>query len=150
MTTMSQRVIRQGHLKVVLGFAVFLACWEMAGRVHVTGVRVFPPVSSIVADYLASPDVYLGHIQATIWTASLGLFIGTALAGFAASIFCLAPSIERLFHGVNITLFVVPTIALGPLLVLILGGSWPQIVLAATMVYFPTMSAMLVGLRDVD
>jgi sulfonate transport system permease protein len=138
------------YLKAVLWSALFLGCWEVAGRVHVTGVRVFPPVSGIVIDYLDSWDVYLGHILATVQTASLGLLIGTVCAGFAAIVFCFVPTIERLFHGVNITLFSVPTIALGPLLVLILGGRWPQIALASTMVYFPTMAAMLVGLRDVD
>lgn len=139
-----------GYGRIILLTAAFLLCWELAGRVPVSGVRVFPPISRIAMDYLVSWDVYLNHVSETIRTAGLGLLIGSVAAAIAALVFCFLPSVERLFQGVNITLFSIPTVAIGPLLVLILGGSWPQIVLAATMVYFPTMAAILVGLRDID
>src|SRR5260370_40666870 len=52
--------------------------------------------------------------------------------------------------GVNIALFAMPPIVVGPILVLIFNGNLPQTILAGLIVYFPTMAATLVGLRDVD
>ena len=138
------------RIRTVLWIVLFFTVWEMLGRLDVTGVRVFPAPSAIVRDYVAARDIYLHHIAATVTTAAYGFAIGCTIAFVAALVFCFSPKIERLFHGVNITLFAVPPIAIGPLLVLILAGNWPEITLAAIMLYFPTMAAMLVGLRDVD
>ncbi len=43
-----------------------------------------------------------------------------------------------------------PAIVIGPIFVLVFPGDLPQIVLAAVLVYFPTMAAMLVGLNEID
>lgn len=134
----------------VLGVLVFSLCWEAVGRIPVSGVRIFPPLSGIFAEYVAHGDIYANHILATAATSFYGFLIGTAVATVAAVVFCFSPLVERLFRGVNIALFAVPAIAIGPLLVLLLDGRWPQIILSATMLYFPTMAAMLVGLRDID
>jgi ABC-type nitrate/sulfonate/bicarbonate transport system permease component len=53
-------------------------------------------------------------------------------------------------RGFNIAIFGIPPIALSPVLVITLPGEWPQIVLAAVSVYFPTMVMTLLGLRDID
>jgi sulfonate transport system permease protein len=53
-------------------------------------------------------------------------------------------------RGFNVAVFGIPPIALSPVLVITLPGDFPQIVLAAVGVYFPTMVMMLLGLQDVD
>jgi ABC-type nitrate/sulfonate/bicarbonate transport system permease component len=134
----------------VVGTLALLLCWEVVGRIPVSGIRIFPPLTGIFADYVANHDIYASHVAATAITSVYGFLIGTAVAFAAALVFCVAPPVERLFRGVNIALFAVPAIAIGPLLVLLLDGRWPQIILSATMLYFPTMASILVGLRDID
>jgi sulfonate transport system permease protein len=136
--------------RLVFGLFVLLGLWEILGRVDVTGVRVFPSISSIAFEFATNWDLYLRHVAATVETAAAGLIIGGSIAIVAALAFSIMPPLERAFNGVNIALFALPSIALGPLLVLILDGRWPQTVLAAAMVYYPIMSAVLLGLRDID
>jgi ABC-type nitrate/sulfonate/bicarbonate transport system permease component len=137
-------------LRFVLTLAAVLAVWEFVGRIDVTGVRIFPPPSAILAQYVTDADIYLDHIRATVVTAAIGFVIGNAVAIAAAMTFFRFPAVESLFHGVNVAVFAVPMIVVGPVLVLVCGEGVPQIVLSALAVYFPTMAAMLVGLRDVD
>jgi ABC-type nitrate/sulfonate/bicarbonate transport system permease component len=65
-------------------------------------------------------------------------------------LFVRLPLTERLARGINIAIFALPPIAVVPVLVIALPGDWPRYVLAAIAVYFPTMTAMLVGLQEVD
>lgn len=134
---------------IAIAIAVLLV-WELVGHIPVEGIRVFPPPTAIIADYAAEWDLYLTHIAETLRTAATGFVIGNAVAILAALVFARFPLVESLFHGVNITLFAVPMIVVGPVLVLVLDAGMPQIVLAALIVYFPTMAATLVGLREVD
>jgi ABC-type nitrate/sulfonate/bicarbonate transport system permease component len=82
--------------------------------------------------------------------ALIGFFAGNFIAAAAALAFVLAPGLERLMRGFNVAVFGIPPIALSPVLVITLPGSYPQIVLAAVAVYFPTMVMTLLGLQDID
>jgi sulfonate transport system permease protein len=137
-------------LHTVLGVLVFLLLWEGLGRWSPWGYDVISTPSRIAAQFWHDADLYELHLAATIRSALLGFLIGNAAAIGAALLFCGFPSFEAMFRGVNIALFAMPPIVIGPVLVLVFAGNWPQIVLAATVVYFPTMAAMLVGLRDID
>ncbi len=124
--------------------------WEMIARSLPSLASVVPPPSAILAQYWNDADLYAGHVAATLRNAALGFLIGNGVAIAAAVAFCRLPFLETMFRGVNITLFAIPPIVLGPILVLILQGSWPEVLLAATIVYFPTMAATLLGLRAID
>jgi ABC-type nitrate/sulfonate/bicarbonate transport system permease component len=124
--------------------------WEAAGRAF-PGVRgLIATPSLIVAQYRSDADLYLPHLLSTTRSAAFGFAIGNCVAIAAGILFCRFPALEYAFHGVNIALFAMPAIVVGPVLAIILSGNLPQIVLAALVVYFPTMSATLVGLRDID
>jgi sulfonate transport system permease protein len=131
-------------------FVAIVAAWEFVGHLPVTGVRVVPPPSAILAQYVADWDIYVAHVTATIHNAAIGFICGNAVAIAAALLFCRFPMIERILHGVNVVIFALPMIVIGPVLVLVCNEGVPQIVLGAIAVYFPTMAATLVGLRDVD
>jgi ABC-type nitrate/sulfonate/bicarbonate transport system permease component len=133
-----------------LAVIAFLVGWEAFGGTGAPGTVLFPPPSQILAQYWNDSDLYLMHIAATVRTAALGFVFGNAVAISAAIMFCRFPTLEQVFRGVNITLFAVPMIVIGPVLVLIFREGLPQIILSAVAVYFPTMAATLVGLRDID
>lgn len=137
-------------LKTALGLIAILVAWELIGQISTHGHRLIPSPTAIAAQYWLDRDIYPLHIWATTRTAAAGFIIGNVVAVLAAIVFSRAPVVEEIFRGVNITLFTVPAIVIGPIFVLVFPGDWPQILLSAILVYFPTMAAMLVGLREVD
>ena len=127
-----------------------LLVWEALGRLTPLGREVIASPTMILAQYWTDADLYVPHVLATVRSASLGFFFGSLAAVSAAVVFCRFPLLESLWQGANIALFAMPAIVVGPVLVLVFSGNLPQIILAALVVYFPTMAAALVGLRDVD
>lgn len=129
---------------------VLAAVWEVCGDFHLIAQGALPAPSAIAVQWWADRAVYPQHIWATLGPALLGFVIGNTIAAAAAVVFVLVPLAERLMRGFNVAVFGIPPIALSPVLVITLPGVWPQIVLAAVSVYFPTMVMTLLGLRDVD
>jgi sulfonate transport system permease protein len=137
-------------MKAVVRVLVALAVWEALGDLHLIAQGALPAPSAILLQWWQDRADYPPHIWATLKPALLGFVIGNALAVAAAIAFVLLPVLERLMRGLNVAIFGIPPIALSPVLVITLSGNWPQIVLAAVSVYFPTMVMTLLGLRDVD
>lgn len=138
------------HRRAILGTIAVLVVWEILGRLQWPLGRALPPPSGIVTDWVVNFGVYSAHVGATVRSASLGFFWGSLIAIAAAIAFVLWPTVERVTRGISVTLFAVPAITIGPILVLSFRGTMPQIVLAAICVYFPAMIATLLGLRDID
>lgn len=140
----------QTRARIFFAIVVALLVWELLGRATEWGAAMLPPPSRILTQALADRELYVLHGTSTIRSALTGFAIGGAAAVVAALVFCLSPSLEILFRGVNIAIFAMPAIVIGPLLVIFFKGDWPQILLSALMVYFPAMSTCLMGLREVD
>jgi ABC-type nitrate/sulfonate/bicarbonate transport system permease component len=141
--------VKRDGLKTVVITAAVLLAWEAAGRwTHAGEVISWP--TAILAQYWTDGDLYVPHILSTVRSASIGFAIGNAVAVLAAIFFCRFPASEQTFRGVNIALFGMPPIVVGPVLAIIFRGDLPQTILAALVAYFPTMAATLIGLRDVD
>jgi sulfonate transport system permease protein len=136
--------------KPLLRIVILLIVWEFVGRLHLIAQGALPAPSAILLQWWEDRAVYPPHIWATLKPALIGFLLGDAIAALAAFAFVLLPTFEGLMRGFNIALFGIPPIALSPVLVITLPGDWPQIVLAAVSVYFPTMVMTLLGLRDID
>jgi ABC-type nitrate/sulfonate/bicarbonate transport system permease component len=141
--------MRRETVRPLVGVGLLLTAWESLMRFG-SGHHAVPAPSAIVMDYWLFADVYIRHIAGTVPTAAIGFLFGNAVAIGVAVLLCHFSTLERILRGVNLTLFVIPMLVIGPLLVSIFRGDEPQIILAAIAVYFPTMAATLVGLRDVD
>jgi sulfonate transport system permease protein len=136
--------------KPLLRILILLAVWELLGRFHLIAQGALPAPSAILLQWWQDRAIYPAHVWATLEPALLGFVSGDAIAAAAALAFVLLPTFEGLMRGFNIAVFGIPPIALSPVLVITLPGQWPQIVLAAVSVYFPTMVMTLLGLRDID
>jgi sulfonate transport system permease protein len=137
-------------VKPLLRVLVVLAAWELLGDLHLIAQGALPSPSAILLQWWQDRSDYPPHIWATLKPALLGFLIGNAIAVTVAVAFVVLPVLERLMRGLNVAIFGIPPIALSPVLVITLPGDWPQIVLAAVSVYFPTMVMTSLGLRDVD
>jgi ABC-type nitrate/sulfonate/bicarbonate transport system permease component len=74
-------------LRFTVTLAAVLVLWELVGRIDVTGVRVFPAPSAILAQYVADGDIYFDHIAATVRTSAIGFVIGNVIAVAVPSLF---------------------------------------------------------------
>lgn len=129
---------------------VVAVLWEVVGRLKLIGDGAFPALSGIVRHWWRDRSDYPQHIEATVRAAGAGFAIGVTIAIAAGVLFARWPLVERLMRGVGVTLFAVPLIALVPVLILAFDGSKPRIILAALAVYYPTMLATVIGLREID
>ena len=142
--------MKREQIKTGLWLLGALLLWEAIGRAIPTVRDVIASPSLILAQYWSDADLYIPHIVATVRSASLGFLLGNFVAVASAILFCRFPLVVAAFRGVNIALFAMPAIVVGPVLAIIFSDNLPQIILAALVVYFPTMAATLVGLRDID
>jgi sulfonate transport system permease protein len=129
---------------------IVVMAWEVLGDLHLVGQGALPSPSAIILQWWQDREIYPPHIWATLKPALLGFMAGNFVAAGAALAFVLIPGLERLMRGFNVAVFGIPPIALSPVLVITLPGDFPQIVLAAVSVYFPTMIMTLLGLQDID
>ena len=129
---------------------ILLVAWELLGRFDLVASGALPAPSEIAVRFWADRGDYGLHVLATLQAALAGFVIGNAVAVLAALVFVLWPVTARLARGVNVALFALPPIAVVPILVIALQGMAPRITLAALAVYFPTMTAMVVGLTQID
>ncbi|MBT9385974.1 ABC transporter permease subunit [Pseudooceanicola sp. CBS1P-1] len=127
-----------------------LALWQGLGSGTLWGRHILSTPPQILGDLWQARPLYLLHGAATLRAAAAGFAMGCGTAFLAALAFCRWPLLERALRGINIAIYTIPAIVVGPLLVLFLRGDAPQAVLAALMSYFPAMSVMLMGLRRVD
>ena len=130
--------------------AVLFGLWEIAGQYDLVASGALPAPSEIAVQFWADRGDYGNHIRATLVAAFAGFAIGNLIAIAAAVAFTLWPVSARLTRGINVALFALPPIALVPILIIAFQGMTPRIILAAVAVYFPTMTAMAVGLRVID
>ncbi|MBB4023072.1 MULTISPECIES: ABC transporter permease [Actibacterium] len=134
----------------VLVAALVLLAWHLLGSGTQTGRLILSSPVYILRELWIGADLFVMHGVATIRVALTGFALGCGAAFIGALLFCLVPWLHTVFRGVNIAIYTMPAIVIGPLLVLFFKGDWPQTILAALMVYFPAMSTMLLGLKEVD
>ena len=137
-------------MKRAASVLLVVMAWEVLGDLHLVGQGALPSPSAIILQWWRDREIYPPHIWATLKPALLGFMAGNCVAAGAALAFVLLPDLERLMRGFNVAVFGIPPIALSPVLVITLPGDFPQIVLAAVSVYFPTMIMTLLGLQDID
>lgn len=125
---------------------IVLLLWEICGRLGAN----LPGPSAIWADMAENGELYAVPFLRTARLSALGLGFGAVAAILASLLFCRIPWFGRLMQGVNITLFAMPAIIIGPILALFFKGAVPEIVTAAILVYFPVMTAMALGLSSGD
>lgn len=147
---MTTSATKRDTAAILFGVGVTLVAAEAIVRLTPWRHDILAAPSQIIVQYWTDSDVFIPHLLATATTAATGFVFGNAVAVLAAILFCRFPTLEQICRGVNLTLFVIPMLVVGPLLVLIFRGNQPQIILSAVAVYFPTMAATLVGLRDID
>jgi len=132
---------------------LLLATWEALSRFHIAPSQFFPPVTTIMAA-LWSLTVSLELVQeyvVTLWRAGAGFLLGAAAAIFLGALMGHYRSIFNLFEPLLEALRPIPTVALIPAAILLLGiESRMKIFIVAWACFFPVWVNTMESIRSVD
>lgn len=146
-------------LAVILVIAALAIAWELIKLLFNLDKRTLPHLWEI-ADAFAQPSRRNGPplisvlIEAALYTlrgALLGFFIGAALGFVLGTVFAHFPLLERSLVPYVVASQTVPILAIAPMVVIWLRGSWWSVpVIAAYLTFFPVTINTLRGLRSPD
>lgn len=142
--------LRKVALPVVMLLCV-LGLWQLVTATGTVEDFVLPPPVDVVEALVDEPSVFVRHGWVTMLEALAGFFVGNVAAVLTAIAFVQSPTLERGFYPLALASRSIPVVAIAPVLVLQLGaGMAPKVVIAAFLVYFPTLVNVLKGLRSAD
>jgi len=139
------------YARGALAVVAILVAWEVLCRVFAIPKWLFPAPSRIVEETWAIRGVLPMHFAATLSTV-LGGFALAVVAGIPIAVLVVySPFLRRVIFPFLLTLQSVPKVALAPLLLLWVGyGQFSNIIIAATVAFFPIVINTATGLESVD
>ncbi len=136
----------------VIGVVSIIVVWWIASLTLFQASHAIPTPPSVVALFFDG-DSWVSlwtNISGTLAAAGTGYLWGNALAIALAVVVLLLPAVEELVNQVAIVSYCIPTVAVGPIIIIVAGRSSPNaasVALAALGVFFTTVVGSLLGLR---
>jgi len=146
----------------LIGALVVVAAWWLLSvtalaNVGPSGAQAIPTPGQVIASYGDSGwEFYWNNFSITMTEAAWGYLWGNGLALLLAGIVLVAPRLEGVAMQLAVISYCIPIVAIGPLLLLILGvpkagePSSTAIFLAALSVFFTSVVGALLGLKSAD
>ena len=131
-----------------LGIAIFLAAWEVVGRTGLLGIS-WPPLSDVL-EMLADPGrrpLFERALGATLRSTALGYVWGTGAGLLLATLAHLAPPLRRGSDRLAAVLNSVPSIALGPIFLVLLTRESTPAAVSSIHVFFIVFVSVSSGLQ---
>ena len=131
-----------------LGIAIFLALWEVVGRTQLLGIS-WPPLSDVV-EMLVDPGKYAlfqRALSATLESTALGYVWGAGAGLILAAIAHLLPALRRGSDRLAAVLNSVPSIALGPIFLVLLSRESTPAAVSSIHVFFIVFVSVSSGLQ---
>lgn len=148
-TTLRRPLIEYGQ--TTLAVIALLVAWEVLCNVLSVPKWLLPAPSQIVADTWEIRAVLPKHFGATLATVVGGFTLAIVTGIPIAVLVVYSPFLRRLILPFILTLQSVPKVALAPLLLLWIGyGLYSNIIIAATVAFFPIVINTATGLESVD
>lgn len=139
------------YAQVLFFLVVLLLVWEAICRYSEVPVWLLPSPTRIWSETLALAPVLPKHTLATLYAIFGGFFLAIIAAIPLAIGVVLSPTLGRIIYPPLLMLQSVPKVAVAPLLLIWLGyGLHSNIVIAATVAFFPIVINTASGLAAVD
>jgi NitT/TauT family transport system permease protein len=147
------------RLRKLLGYTLpplaalllLLVAWELYVDWRDISIIVVPPPSEVAERFFEDPGFFWEQAWYTLYEATLGLLIGSALAIGLAIVMAHSHTAERTVMPLALSLKMTPLVAIGPVLVIALGfGTEPKVAMAALLCFFPTLVNAITGFRDIN
>jgi sulfonate transport system permease protein len=139
----------RARLQAAAGPILLLCAWELLAVAGVLGRYALPAPTAVLATELRD-GFYLADARTTLWEAARGWLIGN-LAALSLALMCASSiRLRRPMLRLAVASYCIPTIAIGPILVLLLSLDTTKVVLAALSVFFTSLVAFVLGLDSAD
>jgi len=130
-----------------------LLMWEVMSRTGMIDIRFFPPPSAIVGTFfemLASGEM-VKHISVSMYRIIGGFFLGVIPGVIIGLLMGLYTPIRHFVSPIIMALMPIPTLALMPIIIIILGiGDLSKVVTIAGSVFFPVVINTVAGVINID
>ncbi len=138
-----------GWLEGLAGSGVLLGLWELMTAVVFPGRHVVPPPAQVVA-VMFHDGFYLSSLGTTLSEAGRGWLIGNVAAVAFAVLALFVPRLSKTLQQFGAITYCVPTVAIGPLILIFAGPDATKVAIAALSVFFVSLIAWMTGLRATD
>src|SRR5260370_27819570 len=131
-----------------LGIGLFLALWEVIGRTGILGIS-WPPLSDVL-EMLGDPSrrpLFLRALGATVDSTAMGYLWGTGAGLLLATVAHLLPALRRGSDRLAAVLNSVPSIALGPIFLVLLKRASTPAAVSSIHVFFIVFVSVSSGLQ---
>jgi NitT/TauT family transport system permease protein len=137
----------------LLGIAGFLVLWELLGRSPFIPAHALPPPSAVFGELvtqLTSPD-FIRHVVATVLALLIAIVIAVAIAVPSGLLLGSVPAVRHATRAVVEFLRPIPSVALIPLALVMLGfGPETKITLAVYAALWPILFNTIYALDELD
>lgn len=125
--------------------------WEIWVRVAQIPEYLVPAPTAVGLRLFSDLGYFFFHGMITLVEALSGFILGSLVAMAAAVVMAHSRLVERTLYPIALLVKVTPIVAVAPLFVIWFGfGSFPKIMIAALITFFPVMVNTLIGLRSVN
>lgn len=147
---MKTRTRKQTRRDQLIGVAIFLALWEITAQ-SMQNSLMLPPVSAILLalwDLIISGELILALSQ-SIFLLIVGLFVATVIGFVLGALIARSKTAYWMLNPYLSALFVTPTIALVPLVLVWFGFGFPgRVIVVVLAAVVPILFSVASGLRD--
>lgn len=137
----------------LLGIAGFLVVWELFGRSPLVPGNALPPPSVVAGELFAqlSSETFLRHVIATVLALVIAIVIAVAVAVPSGLLLGSVPAVRHATRAVIEFLRPIPSVALIPLALVMLGfGPETKITLAVYAALWPILFNTIYALDELD
>ncbi|RZS91700.1 ABC-type nitrate/sulfonate/bicarbonate transport system permease component [Motilibacter rhizosphaerae] len=138
--------LRNKAFAPVLGVVLLLVLWQVAAALA-SGRHVVPPPFDVVRT-LVQDRFYGASLRTTAWEGLRGYVWGNLVAFLLAVVCVLVPPLQSLLTRLAVATYCTPTIAIGPLLIVLLSADTTKVIMSALSVFFLTLLGVLLGLAS--
>ena len=135
---------RHRHTLAIVGALLLL--WEVLALTAFAGHFVVPAPTAVFST-AAHDGFYRADVLTTLGIAWKGWVLGNGAALLLAATCLILPAAENGLMTLGVATYCVPTIAVGPLLIVLYGASGAKMLMAALSVFFVTLVAAVTGLQ---
>lgn len=148
---MKARTRKQVRRDQLIGVAVFLVVWEITAQI-IDRSLVLPPVTAILAalwDLILSGELIVALSQ-SIFLLIVGLFVATVIGFVLGALIARSRTAYWMLNPYLSALFVTPTIALVPLVLVWFGFGFPgRVIVVVLAAVVPILFSVASGLREI-
>lgn len=137
----------------VIILVLFFSIWEIASRMYWVDPLFFSSPSevfSVLIDEFSDGSI-ISHLQITLFESVMGLLIGTIMGIIIATILWSSPWFSKLVNPYLVIMNAMPKVALGPLIIVVLGPGYLSIIaMGATIPVITTALLVYSAFKEVD